>query len=74
MGSTVLRPNHGAGSETLVTRRDAAEYITEHADEWQAAMPLQSNIVAPAGKRCRSPISQNISRSRAVIRNVGNDE
>src|SRR5450631_3851435 len=36
--STVLRPNHGAGSETRVTRRDAAEYITEHADEWQAAM------------------------------------
>ena len=44
MGSTVFRPDHGAGSEPLVTLRDAAEYITElpkaehDADEWQAAM------------------------------------
>ena len=29
-------------------------------------LPLQSNIVALAGKRCRAPISQNISRRDAV--------
>ena len=44
MGSTVFRPDHGAGSKAVGTLRDAALYITklpkaEHdAEEWQAAM------------------------------------
>src|SRR6266403_994900 len=55
MGSTVFRPDHGAGSKAVGTLRDTALYVTklpkaEHdAEEWQAAMEALL-LVAESGE------------------------